>query len=307
MNTVRAGTRTIEMSHEDKVLFPEDGITKGDLVAYYREIAGTMLPYVKGRPVMMQRFPDGIGRPGFYQKDIGKELPKWIHRVTVKKVGGQVTHVVCDDAASLVYLANQACITPHVWLSRADQLHLPDQLIFDLDPSRDDFSIVRKAARDLRVLLEELGLPAFVKTTGSRGLHVVIPLVRRTNFEAARAFAREVAQVLVSRDPDHLTIEARKEQRKGRLLIDVMRNAYAQTAVAAYAVRAKPGAPISTPVTWQEVGSSRLTSQRYTLRNMSRLLEQRPDPWAGMFRQAHSLTEPARRLQRLSTRSVSGG
>lgn len=307
MTIVRAGTHTIEVSHEDKVLFPQDGITKGELIAYYRKIAATMLPYVKGRPLMMQRFPDGIGRPGFYQKDAGKELPKWIHRVKVKKVGGQVSHVVCDDTASLVYLANQACITPHVWLSRADRLHLPDQLIFDLDPSQEDFSGVRKAARELRMLLEQLGLPAFVKTTGSRGLHVVVPLVRRANFEAARAFAREVAQVLVSRDPDHLTIEARKEQRKGRLLIDVMRNSYAQTAVAAYAVRAKPGAPVATPMTWEEVTSSRLTPQRYTLRNVFRLLEQRPDPWAGMFRKAHSLTEPAKRLQRLSTRSFSGG
>ena len=297
MTMVRAGTRRIEISNEDKVLFPEDGITKGDLVSYYREIAATMLPYMKGRPVMMQRFPDGIGRPGFYQKDVGRDLPEWIHRVTVKKVGGYVTHVVCDDAASLVYLANLACITPHVWLSRADKLDRPDQIIFDLDPSNDDFSIVRRVARDLRTLLEELGLPAFVKTTGSRGLHVVIPLVRHANFDAARAFARGVALVLVRRDPDHLTIEARKERRKGRLLIDVMRNSYAQTAVAAYAVRAKPGAPVSAPVTWEEVGSSRLTPDRYTLRNLFRLLEKRPDPWAGMFRQAHSLTEPARRLE----------
>jgi len=307
VTVVRAGTRRIEISKEDKVLFPQDGISKGDLVTYYREIAATMLPYVKGRPVMMQRFPDGIGRPGFYQKDAGRELPKWIHRVTVKKVGGQLIHVVCDDAASLVYLANLACITPHVWLSRADKLELPDQIIFDLDPSHDDFSIVRKAARDLRALLEELGLPAFVKTTGSRGLHVVIPLVRRATFETARAFARGVAQVLVLRDPNRVTIEARKEKRKGRLLIDVMRNSYAQTAVAAYAVRARPGAPVSTPVTWEEVGSSRLTPQRYTLRNVFRLLAQRPDPWAGMFREAHSLTEPARRLEQLSNRTTREG
>jgi bifunctional non-homologous end joining protein LigD len=299
---VPVGTRRIEISNEDKVLFPDDGITKADLVTYYREIAATMLPYMKGRPVMMQRFPDGIGRPGFYQKDTGRELPEWIHRVTVKKVGGDVTHVVCDDAASLVYLANLACITPHVWLSRADKLDLPDQIIFDLDPSHDDFSAVRRAARDLRTLLDELGLPAFVKTTGSRGLHVVIPLVRRANFDAARAFARGVALVLVSRDPEHMTIEARKEKRKGRLLIDVMRNSYAQTAVAAYAVRAKPGAPVSTPVTWEEVGSSRLTSDRYKLRNVFRLLAQRPDPWAGMFRQARSLTQPVRRLEQLSSR-----
>lgn len=302
MTIVRAGARQIEISNADKVLFPDDGITKGDLVTYYRQIAATMLPYVKGRPVMMQRFPDGIGRPGFYQKDTGKELPSWIHRVRVKKVGGQVTHIVCDDAASLVYLANQACITPHVWLSRADRLDLPDQIIFDLDPSRDDFSIVRAAARDLRSILSEIGLPAFVKTTGSRGLHVVIPLVRRANFGDARAFARGVAELLVRKDPERMTIEARKDKRKGRLLIDVMRNGYAQTAVAAYAVRAKPGAPVSTPVTWEELGSSSLTPQRYTLRNVFRLLERRPDPWAGMFHQAHTLTEAARRLEQLWSR-----
>jgi bifunctional non-homologous end joining protein LigD len=190
-----------------------------------------------------------------------------------------------------------------VWLSRADRLDQPDQIIFDLDPAHDDFSLVRKAARDLHTLLAELGLPAFVKTTGSRGLHVAVPLLRRATFDAARAFARGVAELLVRRDPDRLTIEARKDKRKGRLLIDVMRNSYAQTAVAAYAVRAKPGAPVSTPVTWEEVGSSRLTPQRYTLRSVFRLLEQRPDPWAGMFRQAHTLIEPSRRLEQLSSRS----
>jgi bifunctional non-homologous end joining protein LigD len=307
MTVVRVGARRLEISREDKVLFPEDGITKGDLVDYYRRIASAMLPYLKGRPVMMQRFPDGIDGPGFYQKDTGTAMPSWIHRVKVKKAGGTVTHVVCDDAATLVYLADQACITPHVWLSRADQITHPDQLIFDLDPSGHDFSIVRTAARDLRALLEELGLPSFVKSTGSRGLHVVIPLLRKAGFDEVRSFARGVAELLVSKDPDHLTVEARKDKRKGRLLIDVMRNSYAQTAVAPYAVRAKPGAPVAVPLTWPEVASSRLTAQRYTVRNVFRLLAQRPDPWAGMFRQARGLNQAARRLEKMSNQRSQGG
>jgi bifunctional non-homologous end joining protein LigD len=303
MNVVRVASRRVEISNDGNVLFPADGITKGELVEYYRRMAKVMLPYLRGRPVMMHRFPNGINRPGFYQKEIGAHFPAWIHRVAVPKVGGKVTHVVCDDAATLVYLADQACITPHAWLSRIDQLDRPDQIIFDLDPQAHDFSIVRRAARDLRELLEELGLAVFVKTTGSRGLHVVIPIQRAGTFDATRAFARRVAEVLVGRNPDELTIEARKAKRKGRLLIDVMRNSYAQTAVAPYAVRAKPGAPVAAPLTWEEVASSLFTPEQYTLRNVSRLLAKRPDPWTGMFRQARALSEPARRLQKVSAKS----
>src|SRR5882672_5693145 len=156
----------IEISRPDKVLFPEDGITKAELVEYYRRIGPVMLKHIRDRPVMMQRFPDGIHRDGFIQQQIPDYFPDWIQRVTVSKERGTITHAVCNNVASLVYMANQACITVHAWLSRTDRLECPDQMIFDLDPADDDFQNVRSSALGLRELLAELGLASFVKTTG---------------------------------------------------------------------------------------------------------------------------------------------
>jgi bifunctional non-homologous end joining protein LigD len=295
---MKAG-HVVEVTHPEKILFPDDGITKGELVAYYKKIADVMVPLIRGRPVMMQRFPNGIGGFGFYQKEAG-DFPAWIHKVKAPKIGGEVTHVVCDDADSLAYIANQNCITPHVWLSRADRLEYPDQLMFDLDPSGDDFSDVRAAAKQVRRLLDELGLPSFLKTTGSRGVHVAVPIRRTGTFDDVGAFADRVAAVLVARDPDHLTTEFKKANRQGRVLIDVWRNRYAQTAVAPYAVRAHAGAPVSTPITWEELDATALTPQRYTIRNIFRLLGRRPDPWADMSRQARGLKDAASRLASLA-------
>lgn len=293
---VTVGHHTIEISNPDKVLFPDDGITKADLVGYYLEVAGTMLPHVRGRPVTMQRYPDGLEGEGFIQKEIGDYFPDWVPRVTVKKEGGQVTQTVIDNAATLAYLANQACITPHVWLSREDRLDNPDRMIFDLDPPDGAFGPVRDAARALRALLEEVGLPAYVQTTGSRGLHLAVPLARREDFDTVRDFARDLAAVMARRDRRRLTTAPRKEKRHGRLFIDTARNAYAQTAVAPYAVRAKPGAPVATPVRWEEIGDGDFHPQKYTLKNILRRLGQTGDAWAEISRHAHSLLEPRRRL-----------
>ena len=216
---VRVGRRTIELSNLDKVLFPRARITKGELVAYYHEVADTMLPYLVDRPVSMQRFPDGIGKEGFYQKSIGEYFPDWIDRVEVKKEGGTVTHVVCQDAATLVYLANQGCITPHVWLSRAPRLRRPVVMIFDLDPSGTSFAPVRSGARLLREILTAVGLPAFVQTTGSRGLHVVVPIVRHVSAEQLRRAATRLAGIVTERRPDLVTSEFRKANRGGRVVI----------------------------------------------------------------------------------------
>lgn len=278
------GRRRFELSHPDKVLFPADGITKADLVAYYRRVAEVMVVHLRGRPLMLQRFPDGIGGGAFYQKQVGDYFPEWVHRVEVAKEGGTVTHVVCDDEATLAYLAGQACITPHAWLSRADRPDRPDRIVFDLDPSVPGFAAVRATARALRQLLEEVGLVPFVQTTGSRGLHVVAPIDRRAGFDEVRAFARNVAERIAAADPDHRTVEARKAKRRGRVFIDTLRNGYAQTAVAPYAVRARPGAPVATPLEWHELGDSRLDATRYTISSLPRRLARRPDPWADIAR-----------------------
>ncbi|MFD5322326.1 non-homologous end-joining DNA ligase [Streptomyces sp. NPDC127092] len=295
-DAVRVGRRTVEVPRPDKVLFPADGLTKADLADYYRRVARHMVPHLRGRPLMLERHPDGIDDSGFMQKDVPEHFPDWLARTELPKADGSVTYALCDDAASLVYLAGQACVTPHRWLSRADRPDHPDRLVFDLDPPGDDFASVLRAARRLRALLDDLELPSLPMTTGSRGLHVVVPLVRRDTFDEVRAFAREVAELLAARHPDELTTAARKKDRRGRLYLDVQRNGYGQTAVAPYAVRARPGAPIAAPLDWAELEEPGLTARRWTLRDAEELLDR--EPWRDAPR-GHSAGAARRRLAAL--------
>lgn len=300
--TVRVGRRSLDIHRPDKVLFPADGnakeYTKGDLVAYYRAVAPAMLPHLRGRPLMLERHPDGIDGPRFMQKNVPEHYPDWIKRVEVSKEGGTVTHLVCDDTATLVYLADQACLTPHRWLSRADRPHRPDRLVFDLDPpTGDDFAAVRQAALLLRELLDELRLPSAPMTTGSRGLHLVVPLDGQQDFDAVRAFAKDVADHLAESHPDELTTAARKKDRGERLYLDVQRNGYAQTAVAPYAVRAEPGAPVAVPIGWGQLDDPDLDARRWT---MADAVDQAgTNPWAGLASRGRSLTPAGRRLDDL--------
>jgi bifunctional non-homologous end joining protein LigD len=286
-------------------MFPDVGVTKGALIEHYRAVADRMVPHLKGRPVSMQRLPNGIQEEGFYQKAAPDYFPDWIERVTVPKAGGAVEHVVCDNAATLVYLANQGCITPHVWLSRADRLDHPDRLIFDLDPPRDGFEAVRFAARALRKVLGELVLDSFLMATGGRGLHLLVPLDRSADFGAVRRFARDVAELLATRHGDRLTIETRKNKRRGRVFLDCLRNAYAQTAVPPYAVRARPGAPVAVPLAWDELSDPNLRGGYWNTRNVLPRLAPKNDPWKGMGRHARSLSGPRRRLDEILDRGES--
>jgi len=295
----RFGPYSFESSREDKVLFAESGITKGDLLEYYVKISKVMLPHLRGRPVTMERYPDGIAAKGFYHKEAPDYFPAWIERVKVRTASGRQQQVVCSNAASLAYLADQACITPHVWLSRADRLDRPDQMIFDLDPAGDDFAAVRQAALLHKELLEQLGLAAFVKTTGSKGLHVVVPLRRSADFDTVRAFAQDLAKLLAQRHSTQLTTEQRKNKRRGRVYLDTGRNAYGQTAVPPYAVRARASAAVATPIDWQELEDGSLQAQSYTMENIFKRLGQRKDPWASLHRRARSLAQARRRLKRL--------
>ncbi|MGH9246669.1 MAG: non-homologous end-joining DNA ligase [Acidimicrobiales bacterium] len=289
------GRYHVDVTSPDKLYFPDDGITKGEVVAYYELIAGIMLPHVAGRPVSMQRFPSGIGRPGFFHKDAPEHFPDWIERVRVPKEDGTVDHAVIRKAADLVYLAGYGTITPHVWLATVDDLDRPDRMIFDLDPSVDDFDTIKDGARMLRDLLNDLGLVPYLMTTGSRGLHIVVPVRRTEHFDNVRDFARSVAERLVSHNPDRFTTEVRKAKRGDRVFVDYLRNAYAQTAVPPYAVRPRPRAPIAVPVTWDSLDDPELISSRYTIRDAEAILA-RDDPWAGIARRARSLSEPADRL-----------
>ena len=288
-NAVRTGRRTVEITHPEKVLFPNDGITKREFVEYYERIAAAMLPHLRDRPIAMERYPDGIHGQKFFQKNASAYYPAWIKTVSLPKQNGTVRHVVCDDAATLIYLANQAVITPHTWLSRIDKPGHPDQMIFDLDPSDGNFKQVCAAAKTLRQRLAEQGLTSFVKTTGSRGLHVLVPLDRRSDFDDIRAFARQVATDLAEGDSEHLTTEFRKDKRKGRIFVDTARNAYAQTAAPAYAVRPRDGAPVAAPLEWNELDDGRLKPDLFNIRNVFDRLDKFGDPWRDLKRSAQSL------------------
>jgi bifunctional non-homologous end joining protein LigD len=297
---VRVDGREVEISRPEKVLFPADGITKGDLVEYYARIAPQMLPHLRDRPLTLERYPNGINTKRFFQKEVSSYFPKWIRTVTVPKVGGTVTHVICNDTATLVYLANQACVTPHIFLTRADKLDIPDQLVFDLDPQGDEFEVVRTTALDFKQLLDQLELPAYVKTTGSRGLHVVVPLRRKETYDAVRSFGRELAARIVSQAPESRTMEQLKANRGGRVFIDTNRNGYAQLVAPAYAVRARQGGPVSVPLDWSELKKKSLRSNSYTIRTVFARLDETTDPWAEFWKSGVLLTNARRRLARLS-------
>lgn len=293
---VRVGRRTIDISNPDKVLFPHAGYTKSDVVEYYRRVAPTLLPYVRGRPVTLHRYPDGIDAAGFYQKEAADYFPRWIRRQRVAKEGGSLRMVIVDDAATLVYLAGQAMITPHVWLSRIDQRKRPDRMIIDLDPSDGEFETVRQAAKWVRARLEELGLVSFVMTTGSSGLHIVVPLRRTAPFHSVRQFARRVADGLAEEHPTALTTEQRKAKRGRRVYLDTLRNGYAQTAVAPYALRARPDGPVATPLAWSELDQPDMSPTRYTLQTVVERLDGIGDPWKGMGRRARSIATAQHKL-----------
>src|SRR6476619_3381120 len=242
------------ITHPEKILFPIDGITKGELASYYEMIAPVMLPHLRRRPITMERFHRGISEPGFFQKDVVKGFPEWLKRVEVPKKDGTVHHPIANDVRSLLWLANQNSITIHVWASRTPKLYYPDMCIFDLDPSNEDDLIgLRRAALGLRDLLEALGLSSWVKTTGSKGFHIAVPLDGKSDFGEVARFSHGVGRTLVKRDPENLTQEFSKVDRAGKILVDTGRNGYSATFAATYTVRAKPSAPVSAPCTWEEV------------------------------------------------------
>jgi bifunctional non-homologous end joining protein LigD len=291
---VSSGHHKVEISRPDKQLFP--GITKADLVHYYENVAPTMLPHVAGRPLNLERYPDGIEGSRIMQQHASKYFPDWIARVEVPKAGGTVEHVMAQDADTLAYLANQACITFHGWLSRTDRLDRPDRMIVDLDPSENSPDEVRAAAGTFVALLRELGLRPWAMATGSRGYHVVVPLARRADYDVVREFSRDLAELAVRRQSDVFTVEQRKAKRGGRILVDVMRNAYAHTAVSPYAVRPRPGAPVATPLHLEELDDDATRPDRWTLNTVLDRLADNGDPWQGIFEDAQTLTSARRRL-----------
>jgi bifunctional non-homologous end joining protein LigD len=282
---------SVRLSHPDKLLFGQDGITKADLAGYFEAVSEAMVRHARDRPLNLWRWNEGIEGPRVVQQEIPRGAPDWVKRVTVpRRAGGNVTHALANDAATLVWLANQNCVTVHLWTSRADMLDRPDRMIFDLDPPEGvTFAQVRRAARETGALLRELGLEPFAQVTGSRGIHVVAPLRRTRDHDTVRAAAGAIAAELAARRPKDLTVEWRKAKREGRILVDVARNTYAQTTVAPYSPRARPGAPVATPLRWEELDDRALEPDRWTLRTLPARLEEHGDPWRDIARAARPL------------------
>jgi bifunctional non-homologous end joining protein LigD len=271
------------ITHPEKILFPDQGITKRELAAYYDAVAAVMLPHVRGRPVTMERFPNGIGADGFLQKNVVRGMPAWLKRVeTPKQDGGTVHYPLAADARSLQWMANQNTVTLHVWASRVPRLERPDVCVLDLDPPGDDGEALRTVALALRDLLAARDLPSFVKTSGSKGLHVVVPLGSRATYAQSARLADEVAAELVGRHPQLATQAFSKAERGGRLYVDTGRNRAGATFAAAYTVRARPGAPVSAPCTWDEVAGGAVGPRTFTLRTMAARLAAVGDLWADL-------------------------
>jgi bifunctional non-homologous end joining protein LigD len=296
---MKIGKYNIETSNTDKIMFPEAKISKGDLINYYKEISDLIIPHIKSRPLTLKRFPDGIDSKGFFQKKRADYFPDWISSKKLeRKEGDKIEMVTVSKKASLVYLANQASIVLHPWLSRADKPEYPDKMIFDLDPPGDDFAQVKKAAKKLRELLEnDLDLPVYLMSTGSSGLHVAVPIRRNMKFDEVKDFARKVAALMAERYPDDYTVEIRKNKRKDRIFIDYLRNEYAQTSVAPYSLRALKNAPVAAPLLWDELDDFK-GPKSISLQNIFKRMGQKKDPWSDFRKDAQSLKTPATKLKK---------
>jgi len=288
------------ITHPDKVLFPDDGITKGELAAYYEAVAPVMVPHIIGRPMTMERYPSGIGNKGFMHKDVTKGFPAWLERVEVPKKDGTVHHAVVNDTRSLLWITNQNTITPHVWSSRVPDLYHPDICVFDLDPSEEDRDALAFAALVLRDLLDELGLRSWVKTSGSKGFHIVVPIERDPHMGEVSGFAHYAGSLLVRRYPDKLTQEFSKADRGRRILVDTGRNGYSATWAAPYAVRAKTGAPVSAPCRWEEIERGSVQPRSFAVRSMAARLAWCGDLWSDLETQPQALRRAFEKLRQLT-------
>ncbi|MGH2582255.1 MAG: DNA ligase D [Anaerolineales bacterium] len=275
----------VKITNIDKLLFPDDGITKGQVIDYFEHIAPAMLPHLKDRPLNMERFPDGIKVKGFYHKEAPDYFPDYLERVEVDVSDTETQmQAMANNAAALVYLAQYAAFTLHPWLSLKDDLHKPDKIVFDLDPSTEEsWDVVKGGAREVKAILIELGLPAFLMATGSRGLHVAVPLVPEHDYDTIQLFAKALCQTMVKRDKK-FTTEIRKEKRKDRVFLDYLRNRYGHTSVAPYTLRAKRHAPVAAPLLWEELESKDLRSNSFTISNIfERIARPEDDPWREFF------------------------
>ncbi|MGB7843647.1 MAG: non-homologous end-joining DNA ligase [Salinimicrobium sp.] len=264
----------VEITHPDKIIFPKKQITKGQMAKYYYRISDYMLPFLKDRPLTLQRFPSGIEEPGFYQKNVSEYFPDFINTVEIETEDGTNTQIICNDKQSLMYLVNQGTISFHIWSSRIDKIREPDKVIFDLDPSEEDFEKIREAAKVIRNYLRKQKKEPELMTTGQNGLHLYYSIRRGKDFEEIKKEARKVAEEVTKLRPDLLTTKIRKDQRQGKIFVDYLRNAYAQTAVCPFSLRPNEEAGIATPLQWEELSNLESASY-YTIENIFRRLGQK--------------------------------
>ena len=294
---MKTNPHTFQITHKDKILFPNAGISKSDLINYYEKIADHLLPYLKDRPLTMQRFPNGISEEGFFQKNASQYFPDWIHTEAVRKVGGWVNHVICDTKETLLYLVNQYVITFHTSLNKIDTIDYPDKLIFDLDPPQEDFLLAIEGAKTLKLFLKNaLGFTPFLMTTGSKGLHVIVPLKQKEDFNEVHAFAKSISNYIAVLNPTMFTTAIRKNKREGRLYVDYLRNSYGQTSVAPYSVRALENAPVATPIFWSELDDKKLNAQLWNIQNIFKRLEQIENPWKDFNASAKRIKNARKKL-----------
>jgi bifunctional non-homologous end joining protein LigD len=287
------GERTISASNLDKVLFPADGYTKGDLIAYYRSVAAAILPHLAGRPLTMERYPDGLGKESWWEKHAPRGLPEWVTTTTVPSPHGtrtEIAFIVCDDEATLTYVANLASVVLHVWTSKLPDLDEPDLMLFDLDPFDCTLATLAKVALAFRAACEEIGLVPLVKTTGGSGLHVVIPLAAGYSYDTVKVFAEIVARRVHGVVPDLTTLERTIAKRAaGTVYLDYVQVGRGKTLTAPYTVRARDGAPVSMPLAWDDVAAmarkrAKTTEPemaRWTIANVPDLVAKHGDPWGG--------------------------
>lgn len=289
MDSIKINRRVISVSNTDKIWFPRSKITKGNIIAYYSQMAKYQLPLIKNHLLTMQRYPDGIKGEAFYQKNANEYFPSWIKTHPVEKSeGGKVNYVIAINEQTIVYLVNQATLTLHYWLSKYTKLHSPDRIIFDLDPSVNNFTRIKAAAFLIKKICDELSLPTYAMTTGSRGIHIYIPLKSGHTFEEVDIVASYIARQMIMMKPKEFTLEVRKNKRGNKIFIDTLRNRYNATAVVPYSVRAYENAPVAMPLWWDEI-DKKLTAQTYTIENAYEHLKKVGNPWKTMSTKAVSL------------------
>lgn len=287
----------VKITHPDRVVYPEQGVTKRELAEYYAAAAEHMLPYVANRPLTVVRCPQGRQQHCFYQKHAAESVPQAVGRVDVEEQGGTAQYLTIRDAAGLVSLIQIGVLELHPWGSRNDRLDRPDVLVFDLDPGEAaQWRQVVDGADELRRRLDAVGLISFLRTTGGKGLHVVVPLTRRQGWDKAKRFARSVAEAMARDAPRDFVATASKAKRRGKVYVDYLRNAQGATAIANYSTRARTGAPIATPLSWDEL-SLKLRPDQFHIGNVrQRLASLTGDPWEGFFEVRQSLTKAAMKV-----------